>query len=157
MSDDLSRRAVLRGGALFALAGASGFVVARGTDAAKESVTEATDPYGAPAAANAYGAPPAADTAHPLARLDQVPAGGGLVLGKRRVVLTRDAGGAVRGFSALCTHQGCTVAAVRAGVILCPCHGSRYDGTTGAVLGGPAPRPLAKVPVVVRDGTVYTA
>ena len=57
-------------------------------------------------------------------------------------------------FSAICTHQGCTVAP--AGKELdCPCHGSSFNATTGAVLGGPAPSPLNKVNVTVTDGVVY--
>jgi Rieske Fe-S protein len=43
------------------------------------------------------------------------------------------------------------------GAILCPCHGSRFDANTGAVVAGPARQPLAKVPVVVRDNAVFSA
>jgi Rieske Fe-S protein len=58
-------------------------------------------------------------------------------------------------FSAICTHEGCTVAP--AGQQLrCPCHGSVYDATTGAVIRGPAPRPLPQVAVHVADGDVVT-
>lgn len=152
----LSRRSVLRGGALAAAAGAAGFLVARRSEAAKARPTASMDPYGAPAAANAYGAAPSRETGVALARLDQVKAGAGLVLAKRRLVLTRDARGTVRCFSALCTHQGCTVTTVADGAITCPCHGSRFDAATGSVIGGPAPAPLRKVPVVIRDGTVFT-
>ena len=56
----------------------------------------------------------------------------------------------------MCTHQGCTVASVANGVITCPCHGSQFDAQTGAVIAGPAPRGLSAIPVVVRDGEVYT-
>lgn len=55
-------------------------------------------------------------------------------------------------FSAVCTHQGCTVAADGAG-LRCPCHGSTYD-LTGANTAGPAPSPLPKVEVTVTDGQV---
>jgi Rieske Fe-S protein len=59
-------------------------------------------------------------------------------------------------FSAICTHQGCTVKP--AGTELhCPCHGSVYDAVTGAVKQGPAPSPLPKVNVKVTDGKVVTA
>jgi Rieske Fe-S protein len=75
-----------------------------------------------------------------------------VVLTGPRVVVTRD--GDIRAFSAVCTHQGCTVATVADGVISCPCHGSRFDAATGAVVGGPATRPLPVVPVEVRDGVV---
>lgn len=152
---ELSRRSVLRGGALAAAAGAAGFAVARRSDAAADDPGAATDPYGAPAAANAYGAPPP-PTGDRLAALEQVPAGGGLVLPKRRLVLTRDKQGKVRGFSSVCTHQGCPVTEVRKARIACPCHGSLFDAATGAPVGGPAKLPLTAVPVVVRDGAVFT-
>jgi cytochrome b6-f complex iron-sulfur subunit len=42
-----------------------------------------------------------------------------------------------------CTHLGCTVPFSVAGdQFECPCHGSRYDKRTAAVLRTPAPRPL---------------
>ena len=39
----------------------------------------------------------------------------------------------------------------------CPCHGSVYDATTGAVKSGPAPRPLPKIAVHVANGDVLTS
>lgn len=47
-------------------------------------------------------------------------------------------------FSAICTHEGCTVT-YRPGesVIWCPCHDGRFD-LNGRVLSGPPPRPLPK-------------
>jgi Rieske Fe-S protein len=102
-------------------------------------------------AANAYGAP-AGRAGGRLTTLDSVPAGSGLVLDG--IVLTRSAGGDVHAFSAVCTHQGCTVGVSDAG-IACPCHGSRFDPATGAVVHGPATRPLPPVGVVVRNGEVF--
>lgn len=59
-------------------------------------------------------------------------------------------------FSAICTHQGCTVKP--AGTELhCPCHGSVFDAVTGTVKKGPAPSPLPKVKVKVTNGQVVTA
>ena len=41
-------------------------------------------------------------------------------------------------FDAVCPHAGCTVAyQPSAGIIACPCHGSEFDASTGAVLRGP--------------------
>jgi thiosulfate dehydrogenase [quinone] large subunit len=58
-----------------------------------------------------------------------------------------------RAFSAICTHAGCTVG-LSGGQFVCPCHGGRYSAETGAVLGGPPPRPLEQLPVRVVDGQV---
>jgi Rieske Fe-S protein len=147
MSEDLSRRSVLRGSALTVVAAGAGFVVARRSDAAKTRSSTT--------AANAYGAP-VAQQGSLLTPLDRIPAGGGVVVESRRVVVTRGADGTVRGFSATCTHQGCSVTSVENGTISCPCHGSRFDAATGAAVRGPATRPLGEVAVVVRDGNVFT-
>ncbi len=47
-----------------------------------------------------------------------------------------------------CTHLGCSVNYHEAGNLLeCPCHQSRFAADTGAVLNGPATRPLSVLPV----------
>lgn len=84
-----------------------------------------------------------------------VPVGGGTILADQKVVVTQPAAGEFKAFSAVCTHQGCTVASVANGVISCPCHGSTFSITDGSVKGGPAPAPLASVPVTV-SGTELT-
>jgi Rieske Fe-S protein len=43
------------------------------------------------------------------------------------------------------------------GSFACPCHGSVFDGRTGAVLSGPATQGLPAIPIKVVDGTVYEA
>lgn len=61
------------------------------------------------------------------------------------IVIVRPTETTVTAFSAICTHEGCTVQP--AGKELdCPCHGSVFD-LKGFVLNGPAQRPLAAVPV----------
>ena len=50
-------------------------------------------------------------------------------------VLLASDGGTVVCHTAICTHQGCTVAASGA----CPCHGSKFNVTTGAVESRPGP------------------
>lgn len=58
----------------------------------------------------------------------------------------RDPDGKLHLHSARCTHLGCIVkfnAAERTWD--CPCHGSRFDATDGAVLEGPAVQPLSGV------------
>src|SRR5215203_2796879 len=60
-------------------------------------------------------------------------------------------------YSAICTHQGCTVA-YKDGNLACPCHGSVFDPANGAaVVAGPAPRPLPEIPVKVEGGEVVRA
>ena len=60
-------------------------------------------------------------------------------------------------YSAICTHQGCTVA-YQGGQLACPCHGSVFDPAKGAeVVAGPAPRPLPEIPVKVEGGEIVKA
>lgn len=91
-----------------------------------------------------------------LGPLADIPEDGGTVFDDREIVVTRGTGNTVHGFSAVCTHQGCLVSRVGQGEITCPCHGSAFDATTGAVIRGPAQRPLPAVPVKVVNGTVVT-
>jgi len=68
------------------------------------------------------------------------------------------AGGSVVAFDAVCTHAGCqTNYDPSQKLITCPCHGAVYDPSHGAaVLAGPAPSPLASIPLQVgADGGVY--
>ena len=60
-------------------------------------------------------------------------------------------------YSAVCTHQGCTVA-YKGDKLACPCHGSVFDPAKGAeVVAGPAPSPLPEIPVKVEGGEVVKA
>ena len=55
-------------------------------------------------------------------------------------------------YSKICTHVGCPVALYEQTThhILCPCHQSTFDASTGAtVIFGPAPRPLPQLPMTV--------
>ena len=91
-----------------------------------------------------------------LAKLSAVPVGGAVSAKDSNgnpVIVSQPSAGEVVAFSAICTHMGCTVAPVDK-ILKCPCHGSTYDLTTGRNTGGPAPRPLSKIPVKVRGGDV---
>jgi Rieske Fe-S protein len=142
----LTRRSALRGSMVALLGAVGGYLVVRGTGA--------TGPARGAGVANAYG-PAAMRGGRLLVAVDRVPVGGGVVLGQAKVVVTRPAADDVRAFSAVCTHQGCTVNAVADGAIDCPCHGSSFDAATGAVRHGPASRPLPAVAVTVRSGKVF--
>ena len=82
-------------------------------------------------------------------KTSDVPVGGGVVLADQKVVVTQPTAGTYKAFSAVCTHQGCVVASVVNGTIVCPCHGSKYSAADGSVQGGPAPAPLKSYTVAV--------
>lgn len=88
-----------------------------------------------------------------IARVRDIPVGGGKVIGRRWVV-TRPRKRVFRVFDARCTHQGCPVTEVRDGTIICPCHGSRFDITDGSVVEGPARRPLARWRFEIVNGRI---
>lgn len=74
-------------------------------------------------------------------------------------LIIRGEGNTVNAFSAICTHQGCTVAFNQsANSIICPCHGAEYNPATGAVTQGPATRalPTVKVSVDASGNVIYT-
>jgi Rieske Fe-S protein len=58
-------------------------------------------------------------------------------------------------YSAICTHAQCPVTGWTADkqLLHCPCHQSEYDPRlNGKVVAGPAPRPLAALPLKIVDG-----
>ncbi|MEP6560454.1 MAG: Rieske (2Fe-2S) protein, partial [Nakamurella sp.] len=76
-----------------------------------------------------------------------------LVNGADGPVLLASSNGSVVCHTAVCTHQQCTIGASGS----CPCHGSRFNITTGAVEDGPAQRPLDEIQVTVSGGQVYAS
>ena len=72
--------------------------------------------------------------------------------------IVQPAKGTFLAYSAICTHQGCPVGFDSGQhLFACPCHGAQFDGTTGAVLRGPAQAPLEKFNVVVSGTDLYIA
>jgi Rieske Fe-S protein len=140
-SGQASRRTLLAG------AGAAGVLAATAatTLAGCGSDSGSTGSGGQPAAT---GAAAGAD----LGKASDVPVGGGKIFEAQKVVVTQPAAGEFKAFTAVCTHQGCTVSSVSNGIIMCPCHGSQFSITDGSVKGGPAPAPLASQAVTVKDG-----
>lgn len=92
-----------------------------------------------------------------LATTDEIPVGGGMILTDERIVITQPTAGEFKAFTAVCTHQGCTVSAVNDNVISCPCHGSQYDAASGDNIGGPAPAPLAEIEIRVKGNKILEA
>jgi len=67
--------------------------------------------------------------------------------------------GSFIGFSAICTHAGCSVNYSSSDrLFICPCHGSEYDpAQNGVVVKPPARRPLPKIQIRVDEtsGNIY--
>jgi nitrite reductase/ring-hydroxylating ferredoxin subunit len=137
-SNDLSRRTVLGvlggGAAATVLAGCGG-------------------DEGGPAADPA----PSAKSGTALVATADVPVGSGVILKDQKLVVTQPEEGTFKCFTAICTHQGCTVGKVSDDEIECPCHGSVFSAQDGSVINGPAQEPLAAVKVSVKRGQVVQA
>ena len=74
-------------------------------------------------------------------------------------VLVHLENGEFAAYSAICTHQACTVAyQPQTQKLACPCHGSVFDPEDGAaVVSGPANRPLPGLGIEVKEGEVFLA
>ena len=61
-------------------------------------------------------------------------------------------------FDDRCTHTGCSLSkgTLHGTTVTCPCHGSKFDVTSGAVLRGPATRPLRSRLVQVEHEALLT-
>jgi nitrite reductase/ring-hydroxylating ferredoxin subunit len=144
---DTTRRAVL--------AGAAGLGAAAALSACGGGSSGGTSGGGStPDTAKTTGGATTGGAANGLAPTGDIPVGGGKVFAAEKVVVTQPTAGSFKAFTAVCTHQACTVNDVSGGRIKCPCHGSQYSISDGSVLGGPAPRPLASEPVKVENGQV---
>jgi Rieske Fe-S protein len=92
-----------------------------------------------------------------LTTTSAVPVGGGKIFAAEKIVITQPQSGEFRGFSAVCTHQGCIVGTVSGGTINCPCHGSRFSIANGSVVNGPAASPLPAVGIKVQGTSIFQA
>lgn len=97
------------------------------------------------------------EPAGPLTATSEVPVGGCAVFADQKVVVTQHAEGEFKAFSAVCTHQGCTVSASSDGVIPCGCHGSEFSLEDGSVISGPASAPLSEVAITVEGDSISLA
>jgi Rieske Fe-S protein len=165
-----SRRTVLLCAGLAGAGGASVLLTACSTAAVPYDANEegqapgpalavASDPATASApAAGSAGTAGTAGTAGSggalLGRTADIPVGGGMVFTDAKVVVTQPTKGVFKAFSAVCTHVGCLCNEVADGTIDCPCHGSKFKITNGAVVAGPAPSALPAAPITVADGKI---
>ncbi|WP_265523353.1 Rieske (2Fe-2S) protein [Oerskovia flava] len=150
-----SRRAVLAGGGagavvwLLAACGSEGSTDQQEPAPGADGTTDGSEPTGSGLV----------DAGQTLAATADVPVGGALAVtvGGVELLVTQPVADEFAAFSAICTHEGCSVAPDADDGLRCPCHASRFDLATGEVLGGPAPTPLPQVDVVVEDGNVVSA
>ena len=136
LTDQTTRRAVLGG---VAAVGAGAVLAACGSD-------EPTSSGGGDATSDSGGDAPAGGE---IGTTADVPVGGGTVFQKQKIVVTQPTEGDFKAFTAVCTHQGCTVGAVNGDTIQCNCHGSQYNAADGTVKKGPAPKALAPKKITV--------
>ena len=152
-----TRRTVLRGAMV---AGVTvPFLAACGGDStADEGSTSNTGSTGSSSPPDGSTSPPdgggSTGTDSAIATTGDVPEGGGLILEDPQIVITQPAAGEFKGFSSICTHQGCPVDNVTDGTINCACHGSRYAIGDGSVSRGPAQQPLARRAVAADAGSL---
>ncbi len=64
--------------------------------------------------------------------------------------------GSFYAFGDTCTHLGCSLSEgdLEETTVTCPCHGSMFNVTSGAVLQGPAKKSEPSYRVEVRDGSL---
>ncbi|EFL31139.1 iron sulfur protein [Streptomyces viridochromogenes DSM 40736] len=142
MTHETTRRTVLLA---TGATGAAAFVAAcgGGDDSGSTSTSSPTDP-------GATTAPGGQE----LASTDEIPVGGGKIFEAQKVVVTQPEQGSFKAFSAICTHQHCTVGSVSDGTINCPCHGSRFRVADGSVAHGPATQPLPAEQITVQGNSI---
>jgi Rieske Fe-S protein len=105
----------------------------------------------------AYPMDPATETVRSGSRLNQV-----LLIRLKPEQLSKDtSANAVEGvvaYSAACTHEACPVSMWKEGTLYCACHASQFDPADAAkVVGGPAKRRLAMLPLKVEEGVLVAA
>jgi Rieske Fe-S protein len=162
-----TRRGVLASVGLVGLAGAvtaCGASASSSTSAAGNAATTPAAQGTTPAAPASSAAAPAssaaagassAPAANALAATSKIPVGSGTIFAGQQVVVTQPSAGEFKAFSAVCTHMGCIVNQISNGTIDCPCHGSQYNITTGAVVAGPALKPLPEKQIKVSGGSIF--
>ena len=139
LTDQTTRRAVLGG---VAAVGAGAVLAACGSD-------EPTSSTGGGDTSSDSGSGGDAGASGEIGTTADVPVGGGTVFQKEKIVVTQPTEGDFKAFTAVCTHQGCTVGSVKGDTIQCNCHGSQYNAADGKVKKGPAPKPLAPKKITV--------
>ncbi len=95
-----------------------------------------------------------------VAAVDELPVGGAKTFhypeGSPPRLLVRTGPETFVAYDQQCTHLLCPVVpAVERNQLHCPCHNGWFDLETGRPLAGPPRRPLARILLDIREGTVY--
>lgn len=80
----------------------------------------------------------------------EVPVGGAKFFPDTKTVVTQPVAGTFKAFDTTCPHQGCAVSSVADKQLVCPCHQSHFDLTTGE----PTPDSQAKRALTAKQVTV---
>nr|WP_234435040.1 Rieske (2Fe-2S) protein [Streptomyces novaecaesareae] len=149
--DHVKRRALVDGGIAAVAIGGAGLLTGSLTRTFGRGRQAAPKQSAAPVSAAPAQAPTVSAASVPVGGSAQVkdPATGDAVY------IVQPKAGQYCGLSSVCTHSGCAVDAPKNGQLYCPCHGSRFDAATGAVVNGPAVKPLPKY-AVTKDGDKLT-
>lgn len=92
-----------------------------------------------------------------VATTADIEVGGGKIYAEESLVVTQPTAGEFKGFSSICTHQGCPVTTIADGLIDCTCHGSKFSITDGSPQSGPATEPLAPIALKVTGDQITVA
>ena len=134
----------------------------RSKDAATATLTPSTSPQSstspqAGASASAAGSGSGAPPGRAIGPATAVPVGSAALFtdpgSGDPAILLHPRGNTFLAFDAVCPHAGCTVQYdPNANQIVCPCHGSQFNATTGAVELGPAASGLRPISVARGPG-----
>ncbi|MER6912817.1 Rieske (2Fe-2S) protein [Streptomyces sp. NPDC000594] len=130
-----ARRTVLKGAALAGAAGLGAAACSTDSKLGRATVPTPTAPVD-------------------LGPAEAVPVGGAKLYREQKLIVSCPKKGEYKAFSAQCTHAGCALDKIVANEGNCPCHGSRFDVTTGKALNGPATVPLPEVPIKAEGGVL---
>jgi nitrite reductase/ring-hydroxylating ferredoxin subunit len=93
-----------------------------------------------------------------VAQVGRVAPGTGTVVDAQGTAIALfNVGGTFHAIANACTHRGGPLGKGRldGSIVTCPWHGSKFDVTSGQVVGGPASAPVASYPVRVRGDDVF--
>ena len=155
------RRGVLRAAGVVvgagALAACSSPPVPEAPAGASSSSAAATTSATTPATASASETSAATTAAAGGTPTSEIPVGSGKIFADTKTVVTQPTAGTFKAFDAVCPHEGCTVASFEGSEIVCPCHQSHFNSTTGDRVSGPAPTGLAPKTITVTGDTFTVA